>query len=389
MNPSPHIQKLVDEKYYVEIIEEKFLLIKRVPYLNKEKEIQYCTIVSELELNGNDVKLFPQHPIYFIGEQPYKANGDKFNPNHSNRTELLPGLIANFYFSYRKDDKPYENYYDKMTHYVHLFSKHAIHVDPTVTFNIGSLVEVPRSSPFQYSDCNSASPEVNVLYHKFSEMRVGIIGMGGTGSYILDYIAKTPVKEIHLFDGDYYHNKNAFRSPGATHIDSLINVQKKTEFFQNQYFNIHKGVISHPVNICEDNLAELDNLSFVFISIDKSSIKKMITEHLENNGIDFIDVGMGVKIVNDSILGQIRITTSTIKKRGHIHTNNRIKFSENPENDYSKLPQIAELNAFNAAQAVIKWKKLVGFYHDRGKEFHTIYQLHLNKILNFDNETAP
>lgn len=388
MNPSSHIQKLVDDKYYVEILEEKFLLIKRVPYLNKELEIRYGTIVSDLEMNGNDVKLNPQHPIYFIGEQPYKVNGDKLNPNHSNRTVLLSGLIADFYFSYRKNNKPYENYYDKMTHYVHLFSKHAINVDPTVTFNIGSLMEVPRSSPFQYSDCNSASPEVNVLLDKFSEMKIGIIGLGGTGSYILDYVAKTPVKEIHLFDGDYYQNKNAFRSPGATHIDSLVNVQQKTEYFQKEYFKIHKGVISHPDNIRENNLIELDNLSFVFLSIDKSSIKKMIIEYLEKNGIDFIDVGMGVNLVNGSILGQIRTTASTVEKRNHIHTNNRIKFTENPENDYSKLPQIAELNAFNAAQAVIKWKKFVGFYHDRGNEYHTIYQLHLNKILNFDNEAG-
>lgn len=388
MNPSLHIQKLVDDKYYVEIIEEKFLLIKRVPYLNKDLEIRYGTIVSELEMSGNDVKLNPQHPIYFIGEQPYKANGVKLNPNNSNRKELLPGLVADFYFSYRKDNKPYENYYDKMTHYVHLFSKHAIHVDPTVTFNIGSLVEVPRSSPFQYSDCNSATTEVNVLLYKFSEMKIGIIGLGGTGAYILDYVAKTPVKEIHLFDGDYYHNKNAFRSPGATHIDSLVNVQQKTEYFQKEYFKIHKGVISHPDNIREDNLIELDNLSFVFLSIDKSAIKKMIIEHLEKNGIDFIDVGMGVNLVNGSILGQIRTTASTKEKRDHIYTKNRIKFIENPENDYSKIPQIAELNAFNAAQAVIKWKKFVGFYHDRGNEYHSIYQLHLNKILNFDNEAG-
>ena len=46
--------------------------------------------------------------------------------------------------------------------------------------------------------------------------RIGIVGLGGTGSYILDYVSKTRVVEIHLFDGDGYQQHNAFRAPGAT-----------------------------------------------------------------------------------------------------------------------------------------------------------------------------
>ncbi|MFZ2205560.1 MAG: ThiF family adenylyltransferase [Minisyncoccia bacterium] len=388
MNPSQHIEKLLKDGYSLEIREEKFLLINRVPYLNKNLELRYGIIVSTLEMNGNEVKSNPEHPVYFIGEQPYKANGIKLNPNNCDKKELLPGLIVDFFFSYKKNGQPYANYYEKMTHYFHIFSKHAIAIDPSVTFNIGVLVEVPRCSPFQYSDCNSATPEVNILLAKFSEMKIGIIGLGGTGSYILDYMAKTPVKEIHLFDGDYYHNKNAFRAPGATSIESLLNVQQKSEYFQKEYFKMHKGVISHPDNIRKDNMVELNSLSFFFLAIDKSTIKKMIVDHLEKNRIGFIDVGMGVNIVNGAILGQIRTTTSTEEKRDHIHTKNRIKFTENLNNDYSKVPQIAELNALNAAFAVIKWKKLVGFYHDRGAEYHSIYQLHLNNILHFDNENG-
>lgn len=384
MNPNQHIEKLVAAGYKVEVREERFLLIDRVPYLNQSLELRYGMVVSTLELNGNEVKDFPDHPVYFIGEHPHKTNGERLNPNNSDKKELLPGLIADFYFSYKKNGNPYANYFDKMTHYVHMFAKHAMEVYPEVTFNVGSLIEVSGDSPFQYSDCNSASPEVNVLLTKFSEMKIGIIGLGGTGSYILDYVAKTPVKEIHLFDTDFYHNKNAFRAPGATAIDSLINVQRKTEYFQKEYSKMHKRVTAHPYHIEENNLCALDNLSFVFLSIDKSEIKKKIVDHLEKCGIDFIDVGMGVHLVNGALLGQIRTTASTKDKRDHVHVQNRIKFTENPENDYSKLPQIAELNALNAALAVIKWKKIVGFYHDSDKEHHSMYRLQLNSILNFD-----
>jgi hypothetical protein len=37
-------------------------------------------------------------------------------------------------------------------------------------------------------------------------------GLGGTGSYILDLVSKTPVNEILLFDSDDFLQHNAFRS---------------------------------------------------------------------------------------------------------------------------------------------------------------------------------
>ncbi|WP_318271316.1 ThiF family adenylyltransferase [Sphingobacterium cellulitidis] len=46
---------------------------------------------------------------------------------------------------------------------------------------------------------------------KLERQKIAIIGLGGTGAYILDMVAKTPVKEIHLFDGDSFDQHNAFR----------------------------------------------------------------------------------------------------------------------------------------------------------------------------------
>ena len=387
MNPSPHIQNLIDSGYDVEIVQDVWLLIKRVPYLNKDLEIQYGTIVSDIEMNGNDVKTeLANHPIYFVGEQPYRIDGKKLNANNANKFVLFEGLTADFYFSY-KLDRPYTDYYEKMSRYIHLFSKHAIKKDPSVTFNVGSLTEVPHDSPFQYSHCHSLTPEGNILMEKFRYMKVAIIGLGGTGSYILDFISKTPVDEIHLFDGDYLYNKNAFRAPGATSIDDLKNVHKKTDYFKKEYSRIHKNIISHNENIKIANLNLLNDMSFVFISIDKSEIKKSIVEYLEIKEKNFIDVGMGIQIIEGAILGSIRTTLSSTRKRNHVHDKKRIKFSENPNNEYSKMPQISELNALNASLAVIKWKKLIGFYHDRENEFHSQYILPNNKLLNNDFES--
>ena len=46
--------------------------------------------------------------------------------------------------------------------------------------------------------------------------------------------------------------------------------------------------------------------------------------------------------------------------------------------------QIADLNALNAALAVIKWKKLCGFYQDFDEELHSVFTLDGNMLTNED-----
>ncbi len=48
--------------------------------------------------------------------------------------------------------------------------------------------------------------------------------------------------------------------------------------------------------------------------------------------------------------------------------------------------QVAELNAFNAALAVIKWKKIRGFYRDLERELHSTYTTDGNLLLNADSD---
>ena len=64
---------------------------------------------------------------------------------------------------------------------------------------------------------------------------MAIVGLGGTGSYILDFLAKTPVQHIHLFDGDRFLQHNAFRSPGAPSLEELQEELSKVGWFQRIY----------------------------------------------------------------------------------------------------------------------------------------------------------
>jgi hypothetical protein len=121
-------------------------------------------------------------------------------------------------------------------------------------------------------------------------------------------------------------------------------------------------------------------MDFVFIAIDNGKARKLITEKLEEFGIDFIDVGLGVKEKNSVLSGMVRTTTSDVENRS---LKSKLSFGGgDDEDDYTRNIQIAELNALNAVLAVIKWKKLVAFYGDIEQEYHSLYTINGNYVIN-------
>ena len=115
----------------------------------------------------------------------------------------------------------------------------------------------------------------------------------------------------------------------------------------------------------------------------KGSPKKLIVEKLEEFNVPFTDVGMGVQLSDDALGGIVRLTTSTTQMRNHFR--GRVSFEDAPgEDDYNRNIQIADLNALNAALAIIKWKKLFGFYRDLKSEHHSQFSIDTGLLLNED-----
>ena len=231
-------------------------------------------------------------------------------------------------------------------------------------------------------DTNSSRANIYQFNAKFKGQRVGIIGLGGTGSYILDLVAKTPVDEIHLFDGDAYLQHNSFRSPGATSIETLDKKLAKVDYYTSIYSQMHNGIKPHALFLMEENLHLLNGLTCVFVCIDRNAAKGKILTHLRQQVISFFDTGLGVNIAEDNLVGTVRITTGTPSKLDHLPL--RIGTEDLDENEYSTNIQIADLNALNAALAVIKWKKLIGFYQDLKEEHHSTYSINTAQLLNED-----
>jgi molybdopterin/thiamine biosynthesis adenylyltransferase len=196
-------------------------------------------------------------------------------------------------------------------------------------------------------------------------------------------VAKTPVGQIHLYDGDSFLQHNAFRSPGAPSGDELRAKLPKVSYFKGVYSKMHRGIVAHLVYVDTQNAETLRDVDFVFLCLDKGAPKRLINSKLEEFGVSFCDVGMGIRMTNGALGGIVRVTTSTVKKRDDIC--DRISFGDPTDgNEYDHNIQIAELNALNAALAVIKWKKFFGFYRDLKHEHHSQYSIDGNLLINED-----
>lgn len=384
---SPDLSRLRNEGFDIEI-ESNYLVVRHVPFVTAEGAVGYGTIISELSVGGQSTIRPGNHTIFFAGGVPCDNSGAQLKQiNGVGQVALSEGMISQCTFSSKPLEGYYSDYYAKITLYVNMIGGYAQAIDPAVTARTFPVVRVDDENyVFRYLDSASSRAGISFISDKLALPRVAIVGLGGTGSYILDLISKTHIKEIHLYDDDRFHAHNAFRAPGAASIDDLDVAPFKVDFFLQKYDAMRTGIVTHPVRVDTSNVNELREMSFVFIAMDSGPDKKIIVEELERLDIPFIDVGMGLYRIDDKIDGIVRVTTSTPGRRDHVWKRQRISFTDSAVDDYHNL-QVADLNMFNAVLAVIKWKKLFGFYSDEELEHFTTYTIGGNQLLNDEGPT--
>jgi hypothetical protein len=323
-----------------------------------------------------------------MGDHPCNKDGSEIAKikHQSAETRLDRDLVVHHSFSSKPTTGSYNDYYDKMTTYATIIASPAQSIDPNVTARTFPVIESTEDeSVFNYIDTASSRAGINVVMRKLELGTIGIVGLGGTGSYVLDLVAKTPVRDIHLFDGDKFLQHNAFRSPGGPSVEELRKRPQKVAYWRDRYSTMRRRIVAHDGYIDASNVDQLRAMDFVFLCLDTGAAKRLIIETLENAGIAFIDVGMGVYLVEEALAGVLRVTTSTAEQRDHVRSKSRISFADGDgNNEYSQDIQIADLNALNAALAVVKWKKLRGFYLDLEKEHHSTYTIDGNTLINDD-----
>lgn len=387
------LTRLENEGYALDVDHEGYLVVKGVPYVTRNREVRRGTIVGKLVTRGtvDDIVGFQDHTVHFAGEMPCDDKGCPLTNVviDSNRQQLGTRIWVDHRFSSKPGPQGYPSMYSQIKQYVTILESYAHRIDSDVTAKTGPVVSLDpdEAGPFVYMDTASVRAGIVMVTAKLRHRRVAIVGIGGTGSYVLDLVSKTPVAEIHLFDDDDFFTHNAFRGPGAATIDQLRALPSKVQYWRDKYSAMHTGIVAHKYRVNAENVAELATFDFVFLCMDSGPDKLAIVMALEEMGISFIDAGVGVQEVDGALRGTVRATTSTSDKRDHVRR--RVSFAQpGGDNDYERNIQVADLNALNATLAVIKWKKLCGFYHDFEHEHDTTYTIN-SHLLTRDETYDP
>jgi molybdopterin/thiamine biosynthesis adenylyltransferase len=364
---NPDVKRLI-EKGYALAVDTNCLVVRDIPYLGADRSLQWGALVAKLEFVDQQRVTQPDHQVWFAGGIPHNLDGTPVGnlaggPAQVSLSPRCSDVVVQRSFSNKpRDTGRYADFFDKIDSYVSIISGPAIelhHVTP-YTFRVVEAEE--QGSVFKFCDTLTTLAEISDLSARFHDDIVAVVGLGGTGAYLLDFLVKMPVQEIRGFDGDTFHVHNTFRSPG--HLEEGELGKPKAAVYQSRYESFRHGLSMHARYLDATCTDDLDGVTFAFVCVDKGSSRAAIFDVLIAKGIPFIDVGMGLDRTQGTINGLIRTIYYPPSQAAAMRDSRLSPLTDNPDDIYRTNVQIAELNALNASLAIIRFKQVREFYVD-------------------------
>jgi hypothetical protein len=385
VNHNDDIRRLV-EKGYAIAFDSGYLIVRDIPYLDAERKLQTGAIVAKLVFTDQIRVVQDDHQVFFAGSSPHNLDGRPI-PNLGDRTTqlALSDACQDVVVQRRFSNKPkatgsFQDFFEKIESYVGIISGPAIelYLANPLTFR---MVDGIESDPiFKFHDTLTSRAEITDLAAKFHNDIIAVIGLGGTGGYVLDFLVKTPIREIQAFDLDPFYVHNAFRSPGKLETGEFG--KPKADVYQARYENFRNGLSITPKFLDASCTNDLDGVTFAFVCVDKGPSRAGIFDLLISKGIPFIDVGMGLDRKNGPLNGMLRTTYYSAENGQKLRDKRLAPEHETTADIYRTNIQISELNALNACLAVIRFKQLRGFYSEELPYFNLAFEICDLKIVS-------
>lgn len=378
VNRNADLARLVERGYAISF-DRSYLIVRDIPYLGAGKDLRNGAIVAQLIAVDDERMRIDDHQIYFAGSAPHGLDGKPIsNLNDRQASVALSPAHGDVIVERRFSNKPrsgsFKDNFDKIESYVRIISGPAteLHDRSPLTFNADeTTVEDPI---FKFHDTLTSRAGIAQLNAGLENEKIAIIGLGGTGSYLLDYAVKARIPTIIGFDGDDFHVHNAYRSPGPLNKQELG--LSKAEVYQKRYESFRHGLSLKKLYIDSNSTSELNGVTFAFVCIDKGSARAEIFDLLIQLRIPFLDVGMGLKRKDDGpINGMMRTTYFPPELAAALKDKGLAELSDAPDNLYRENIQIGELNALNACIAMIRYKQVRSFYRADEDNLHMLFEI--------------
>lgn len=373
------------EKGYAVAFDNNYLIIRDIPYLDNQRQLQTGAIVAKLVFIDENRVTQDDHQIYFAGSVPYGLDDNPIPNLAGGSTSLVMSEASKDIVVERSfSNKPrtagkFVDFFEKIESYVTIISGPIMGLHAVTPYTFRTVEQPETDSVFKFSDTLTSRAEIFDLAAKFKDDIIAVIGLGGTGAYVLDFLAKTPVREIRIYDLDFFYVHNAYRSPGSLQKEELGKL--KSEVYYSRYEKFRTGLNPKPKFIDETCKTDLDGVTFAFVCIDKGSSRTAIFDLLISMGIPFIDVGMGLSRKKGSLSGMLQSTYYSAEDGQKVREKGYAQLTDSPNEEYKTHIQIGELNALNACIAVIRFKQIRGFYFEEIPYYNLLFDIADLKIV--------
>ena len=249
---------------------------------------------------------------------------------------------------------------------VHRYAKQIVGAVSEAGYSDTASLTMP--SPFKIPNTFEARAAIGPVQDRIRGQSIAIIGLGGTGAYVLDLIVKTPVREIHLLDSDDVEWHNFMRAPGAPTAEEIESRLKerasKVEYYYSKYAALRDGIYPHPVRVDSPStfakFLSSHPINYAFVCIDQltdgdSSRQDAVYCALSEADVPFIDSGVSITLENCSVMGAVTTSAYEAGSGAWKQTIPNARVKGNVPG-YRNV-QLPEVNALAAALAVMEWRR--------------------------------
>ena len=273
---------------------------------------------------------------------------------------------------------------------VHRYAKHIIGAVSAAGYSDTAFLTVPN--PFKIPNTFEARTAIGPVQNRIRGQNIAIIGLGGTGAYVLDLVAKTPVKEIHLLDSDDVEWHTFERAPGAPTTEEIELVRngnlRKVDYYHSKYASFRDGIHPHAVRVDSSSMfrdfVSAHPIDYAFVCIDQltdgdSPRQDVVYSALTEAAIPFIDSGVSITVEERSVRGAV---TTSAYEPGSLEWKNAIPNARVEGNvpGYRNV-QLPEVNALAASLAVMEWRRRTEQYVSESASFFHKFRLEGPRIV--------
>ena len=276
---------------------------------------------------------------------------------------------------------------------IHRYAKQVVGAVSEAGYYAPASLAVP--SPFLIPNTFEARSEIGPVQDRIRTQCIAIIGLGGTGAYVLDLICKTPVAEIHLLDSDDLDWHNFMRAPGAPTVEEIESHREKplckVDYYHSKYASLRNGIHPHAVRVDSPSMfaefLSMHPIDYAFVCIDQlndsdSPRQDVVYEALSEANVPFIDSGVSITLEGRAVSGAV---TTSAYAAGSLEWKVAIPNAKVQGNlpGYRNV-QLPEVNALAASLAVMEWRRRTEQYVSKSSSFLHKFRLEPPRIITAD-----